>query len=128
METALSKVPVFKLFRAKSNTDTVVMPEIVIALDIINPPFPLFPGWQRARRGYIPSLASGRNFPLRYCFNNSLLRSYCHTDYAVSVSPSNLLNSTGRLCSMNDDIDQPMAIREQVNDLRQVKLASTVQE
>jgi len=52
---------------------------------------------------------------------------FCARTAMHSVSPGDLLNSTGRLCSMNDDIDQPMAIREQVNDLCQVKLASTVQ-
>ena len=39
--------------------------------------------------------ANERSFPRRHYRSSNLLRSYFHADYAASVAPDNLLNSTG---------------------------------
>lgn len=93
MGTSLSEVLFFTFFRTETATPTVPSPANVIALDIIKHNFPhYFPTdkvftveifhFQRMKETFH---AGG---------SISLLRSYCHADYAASASPDNLLNST----------------------------------
>ncbi|GDH44243.1 hypothetical protein BvCmsKKP061_02531 [Escherichia coli] len=94
MDTALSEVLVFKLFRTETTTPTVPSPAIVITFDIIKHRCP----------HYFPKVFSVEIFHfqrMKEAFHAgiivaaSLLRSYCHADYAASAAPDNLLNSTG---------------------------------
>ncbi|STG51239.1 Uncharacterised protein [Escherichia coli] len=96
MDTGLSEVLVFKLFRTEAATPTVPPPPIVITFDIIKYRCPhYFPAdkvfsmdtfhFQRMKEAFHAGIIVAATF----------LRSYFHADYAASVAPDNLLNSTG---------------------------------
>ena len=66
MDTALSEVLVFKLFRAETTTGTVTTPTVVIALDIIKHRHPHdFPADKVFAHGCIVPGESGRSSPQR---------------------------------------------------------------
>ncbi len=81
MDTGLSEVLVFKLFRTEAATPTVPPPPIVITFDIIKYRCP----------HYFPA---DKVFSMD-TFHFQRMKEAFHADYAASVAPDNLLNSTG---------------------------------
>ena len=81
MDTGLSEVLVFKLFRTEAATPTLPPPPIVITFDIIKYRCP----------HYFPA---DKVFSMD-TFHFQRMKEAFHADYAASVAPDNLLNSTG---------------------------------
>ncbi len=87
MDTALSEVLVFKLFRTETATPTVPSPAIVIIFDIIKHRCPHYFPADKVFSRDIPLSVNERSFPHRHYRSSNPLRSYCHADYAASAAP-----------------------------------------